>query len=116
MPRAACPASDYSPQQRTILGMRLGRADFISAPHNDPDAFEDSSRSWRKGGGVGALLCGSRTFRDFLVNRGRGFVFSTALSPLMASAVREPLRISLTLNANPASVEALADALADALA
>ena len=248
-------------------GMRLGRADFVSAPHNDPDAFEDSIRSWRKGGGVGrvwiaveslysmdgdraplaelvdlaashdafllideahatgvfgpsgrgladgldgvenvvtlrtcgkalgcegALLCGSRTFRDFLVNRGRDFIFSTAPSPLMASAVREALRIvadepdrrdrlaalvataeralepcgvaptgsqilplvigddvatmrvaaavqaagfdvrgirpptvpagtsrlriSLTLNANPASVEALADALANALA
>ena len=248
-------------------GMRLGRADFVSAPHNDPDAFEDSIRAWRKGGGVGrvwiaveslysmdgdraplaelvdlaashdafllideahatgvfgpsgrgladgldgvenvvtlrtcgkalgcegALLCGSRTFRDFLVNRGRGFIFSTAPSPLMASAVREALRIvadepdrrdrlgalvataeralepcgvaptgsqilplvigddvatmrvaaavqaagfdvrgirpptvpagtsrlriSLTLNANPASVEALADALANALA
>lgn len=248
-------------------GMRLGRADFVSARHNDPDAFEDSIRAWRKGGGVGrvwiaveslysmdgdraplaelvdlaashdafllideahatgvfgpsgrgladgldgvenvvtlrtcgkalgcegALLCGSRTFRDFLVNRGRGFIFSTAPSPLMASAVREALRIvadepdrrdrlgalvataeralepcgvaptgsqilpliigddvatmrvaaavqaagfdvrgirpptvpagtsrlriSLTLNANPASVEALADALANALA
>jgi len=248
-------------------GMRLGRADVASAAHNDPDAFEDSIRAWRKGGGVGrvwiaveslysmdgdraplaelvdlaashdafllideahatgvfgpsgrgladgldgvenvvtlrtcgkalgcegALLCGSRTFRDFLVNRGRGFIFSTAPSPLMASAVREALRIvadepdrrdrlaalvataeralepcgvaptgsqilplvigddvatmrvaaavqaagfdvrgirpptvpagtsrlriSLTLNANPASVEALADALANALA
>jgi len=41
----------------------------------------------------GALLCGSRTVRDFLVNRGRGFIFSTAPSPLMASAVREALRI-----------------------
>jgi len=41
----------------------------------------------------GALLCGGRTFRDFLVNRGRGFIFSTAPSPLMASAVREALRI-----------------------
>ena len=166
--------------------------DFVSARHNDPDAFEDSIRSWRKGGCEGALLCGSRTFRDFLVNRGRGFIFSTAPSSLMASAVREALRIvahapdrrdrlgalvataeralepcgvaptgsqilplvigddvatmrvaaavqaagfdvrgirpptvpagtsrlriSLTLNANPASVEALADALANALA
>ncbi|MES2045797.1 MAG: 8-amino-7-oxononanoate synthase [Pseudomonadota bacterium] len=41
----------------------------------------------------GALLCGSRTARDFLVNRGRGFIFSTAPSPLIASAVREALRI-----------------------
>ncbi len=34
-----------------------------------------------------------RTMRDFLVNRGRAFIFSTAPSPLMASAVRESLRI-----------------------
>lgn len=41
----------------------------------------------------GALLCGPRTVREFLVNRGRGFIFSTAPSPLMANAVREALRI-----------------------
>jgi 8-amino-7-oxononanoate synthase len=41
----------------------------------------------------GALLCGPRTARDFLVNRGRGFIFSTAPSPLVAAAVRESLRI-----------------------
>lgn len=41
----------------------------------------------------GALVCGPRIVRDFLVNRGRGFIFSTAPSPLMASAVRESLRI-----------------------
>jgi len=149
-------------------GMRLGRADVVSAAHNEPQSFEDSIRAWRKKGGIGrvwiaveslysmdgdraplaelvdlatthdalllideahatgifgasgrglaegldglenvvtlrtcgkalgcegALLCGSRTFRDFLVNRGRGFIFSTAPSPLMASAVREALRI-----------------------
>jgi len=41
----------------------------------------------------GALLCGPRTARDFIVNRGRGFIFSTAPSPLVAAAVRESLRI-----------------------
>jgi 8-amino-7-oxononanoate synthase len=41
----------------------------------------------------GALLCGPRTARDFLVNRSRGFIFSTAPSPLIAAAVRESLRI-----------------------
>jgi 8-amino-7-oxononanoate synthase len=41
----------------------------------------------------GALLCGPAVARDFLVNRARGFIFSTAPSPLMASAVREGLRI-----------------------
>jgi len=41
----------------------------------------------------GALVCGPQVVRDFLVNRGRGFIFSTAPSPLMASAVRAALRI-----------------------
>lgn len=41
----------------------------------------------------GALLCMSATVREFIINRGRGFIFSTAPSPLMAAAVREALRI-----------------------
>ena len=41
----------------------------------------------------GALVCGPRVFVDFLVNRARPFIFSTAPSPLMAAAVREALRI-----------------------
>ena len=36
----------------------------------------------------GALVLGPATVRDFPVNRGRGFIFSTAPSPLMAAAVR----------------------------
>ena len=41
----------------------------------------------------GALVCAPQVVRDHLVNRGRGFIFSTAPSPLMAAAVREALRI-----------------------
>lgn len=41
----------------------------------------------------GALLCGPKLMRDHLVNRARGFIFSTAPSPLMAAAVREALRV-----------------------
>ncbi|MDB5670997.1 MAG: 8-amino-7-oxononanoate synthase, partial [Alphaproteobacteria bacterium] len=40
-----------------------------------------------------ALVCSARIARDFLVNRGRGFIFSTAPSPLIAAAVRESLLI-----------------------
>lgn len=41
----------------------------------------------------GALVCGPAVVREFLVNRARPFIFSTAPSPLMAAAVREALRM-----------------------
>ncbi len=41
----------------------------------------------------GALLCGPQIVRDFIVNRGRPFIFSTAPSPLMAWLVRQALEI-----------------------
>ena len=44
-------------------------------------------------GAEGGLLCLPDVLRAFLVNRGRGFIFSTAPSPLMAAAVREGLRM-----------------------
>lgn len=149
-------------------GMRLGRAECRSAPHNDVDGFADIIAAWRRSAGTGrvwiaveslysmdgdlaplerfsdlarhhdavlliddahatgvfgpdgrglaapcdghdnvivlrtcgkalgcegALLCGPRVMHDFLVNRSRAFIFSTAPSPLMAAAVRAALRL-----------------------
>ncbi|NTE58960.1 8-amino-7-oxononanoate synthase [Agrobacterium tumefaciens] len=41
----------------------------------------------------GALVSLPAVLADFLVNRARGFIYSTAPSPLMAAAVREALRV-----------------------
>ena len=43
-------------------------------------------------GASGALVCLPRLYRDFMVNRGRAFIYSTAPSPLMAAAVRAALK------------------------
>jgi 8-amino-7-oxononanoate synthase len=51
----------------------------------------------------GALLLAPRVITDMLINTGRGFVFSTAPSPLMAAAVRA----ALTLIREPGRREAL---------
>ena len=39
-------------------------------------------------GTAGALVCGPRVLKEFLVNRGRAFIFSTAPSPLVAAVTR----------------------------
>jgi 8-amino-7-oxononanoate synthase len=44
-------------------------------------------------GAEGALLCGPQVMREFLVNRARGFIYSTAPSPLAAAIVRASLAI-----------------------
>jgi 8-amino-7-oxononanoate synthase len=44
-------------------------------------------------GGAGGLVCASRAIRDFLVNRGRSFVFTTAPPPLQAATVRAALSL-----------------------
>ncbi|MEX0343169.1 MAG: 8-amino-7-oxononanoate synthase [Erythrobacter sp.] len=41
----------------------------------------------------GALVLGPKIIREFLVNRGRGFIFSTAPSPLMAAVAQAALDI-----------------------
>lgn len=55
-------------------------------------------------GASGALVCAPAPIRDFLVNRARNFIFSTAPSPLMAVAVRHALQL---LQAEPERRERL---------
>ncbi len=44
-------------------------------------------------GAEGALLCGPKIMRDFLINRARGFIFSTAPSPLTAAVIRAAIGV-----------------------
>lgn len=44
-------------------------------------------------GASGALLCAAKPMIDVLINRAKGFIFSTAPSPLQASIVRGSLKI-----------------------
>lgn len=61
-----------------------------------------------KGLGVeGALVTGARPIVDLLVNRGRGFVFSTAPSPLMAVAVSAALERMLEADGERAELNDL---------
>jgi 8-amino-7-oxononanoate synthase len=44
-------------------------------------------------GASGGYICGSRSLVDFVINRGRSFIFSTAPVPAAAAAAREGIRI-----------------------
>ncbi|WP_404338222.1 8-amino-7-oxononanoate synthase [Sphingomonas sp. MMS12-HWE2-04] len=66
-------------------------------------------------GSEGALVCGPAIVRDFLVNRGRGFIYSTAPSPLIAAVVRAGLR-ALTAPERRDHLHALIDHAQQALA
>lgn len=72
----------YGPDGRGLAAALDGRENVVSL------------RTCGKAMGCeGALILGPAIVRDFLVNRGRGFIFSTAPSPLIAAVVREAIRI-----------------------
>ncbi len=72
----------FGPDGRGLAAELEGRGNVITL------------RTCGKAMGVeGALVCASRAVADVLVNRARPFIFSTAPSPLMASAVRGALRL-----------------------
>ncbi len=58
-------------------------------------------------GAAGALVLMPKLYRDFMVNRGRAFIYSTAPSPLMAAVVRAALKISAGAQQERAQLMAL---------
>lgn len=58
-------------------------------------------------GASGALVCLPRLYRDFIVNRGRAFIYSTAPSPLTAAVVRTALKICAGAEQERAQLQAL---------
>ncbi len=64
----------------------------------------------------GALLLATNAVRDFLINRGRSFIFSTAPSPLMAEIARASLGLVEAADDQRARLERLVNTAACAFA
>jgi 8-amino-7-oxononanoate synthase len=58
-------------------------------------------------GAMGGLVTLPRHLRDFMVNRARSFIYSTAPSPLMAATVRAALKIAAGADAERAKLQTL---------
>lgn len=68
-----------------VLGARgRGLSDFLEGRENVVTVHTCGKAL----GAEGALICAPRVVKDFLVNRGRAFIFSTAPSPLMATVTQ----------------------------
>ncbi len=72
----------YGPNGRGLGAALEGRANVMSL-HTCGKAL----------GVMGALVLGPKVLCDFLVNRGRPFIYATAPSPLMAAGVRAALHL-----------------------
>jgi len=91
----------HGDQGRGLLNQTMGAA-YEGAPNII------SLHTCGKGlGAAGALVCLPRLYRDFLVNRGRAFIYSTAPSPLMAAVVREALKLCAGAEQERAQLAAL---------
>ncbi len=73
----------FGPQGRGLVAALPGRNHIITL-HTCGKAL----------GCEGALLCGPAAMKQFLINRARGFIFSTAPSPLSAAIIRAALEIA----------------------
>ncbi|PSJ38801.1 8-amino-7-oxononanoate synthase [Allosphingosinicella deserti] len=85
----------FGNEGRGLAASLQGRADLITV-HTGGKAL----------GVEGALVCGPAIVRDFLVNRGRAFIFSTAPSPLMAALLRSAIALVRSEPARQQSLQA----------
>ena len=76
------------------IGVRVHGAQGLAGELGLSDRVEIQMGTLGKALGVsGGYIAGSRTVIDYLINRARSFIFSTAPSPAVAAACRAALRI-----------------------
>ncbi len=66
-------------------------------------------------GSAGAFVCSSRVLKEYLVNRARTFVFSTAPPPYLAGQIRAAVRLARGMDAERARLAELARTLREEL-
>jgi len=66
------------PQGRGVAAELAAEREILAVVHTCGKALASA----------GAFVCGSNTLRDYLVNRARTFIFSTAMPPYMAGQIR----------------------------
>jgi len=95
----------YGPVGRGIAGDLGIERDVFAIVHTCGKALASA----------GAFVCGSRALREFLINRARTFIFSTAMPPYMAGQIRAALQLAREANHERAHLCEIAGTLRDSL-
>lgn len=64
---------------------------------------------------AGAFVCGSEMLKQFLLNRARTFIFSTAMPPYFAGQIRAALELAVCADGERAHLRAISDLLREQL-
>lgn len=64
---------------------------------------------------AGAFVCGSETLKNYLVNRARTFIFSTAVPPYLAGQIRAAVDLAAIADSERAYLRDLSETLRDGL-
>jgi 8-amino-7-oxononanoate synthase len=65
---------------------------------------------------AGAFVCGGSALKDYLINRARTFIFSTAMPPYLAGQIHAALALARTAARERAHLRHIASALREGLA
>jgi 8-amino-7-oxononanoate synthase len=79
----------FGPQGRGLVAVAEAEGRVFAVVHTCGKAFA----------GMGAFVSGSRTLKQFLINRARTFIFSTALPPYLAAQMRAAIGIVASADA-----------------
>ena len=72
---------------------------LIASAHADGAVFAAVHTCGKALAGMGAFVSGSKTLKQFLINRARTFIFSTALPPYLAAQMRTAIGIVASADA-----------------
>lgn len=93
------------PQGRGIAAEYKCERDILASVHTCGKALASA----------GAFVCGGNTLRQFLVNRARTFIFSTAMPPYLAGQIRAAIELVRQADGQRAHLREIAALLRDAL-
>jgi 8-amino-7-oxononanoate synthase len=93
------------PEGRGVSHGRLREPEMLAVIHTCGKALASA----------GAFVCGSATLKDYLINRARTFIFSTAMPPYLAGQIRAAVELARAADSERSHLQEIAGLLREEL-